>query len=68
MHPSVKFSVSEKAQESEHLTPLKILKCAITQWLSQSAATQRGILWLSPLTDALDTIYFEKHDAEVKAV
>ena len=67
-HPSVKFSVFEKVQESEELTPLKILKCAITQWLSHGTATQRVILWLSPLIDAFDTIYFAKHDAEVKAV
>ena len=36
---SVKFSVFEKAQESEGLTLLKILKCATTRWVSHGAAT-----------------------------
>ena len=67
-YSSLKFSVFEKAQKSEGLTPLKILKCATTRWLSHVAATQRIISRFSPLVDALDTIYFEKHDAEVKGV
>ena len=67
-YSSVKFSVFEKAQESEGLTPLKILKCATRRWLSHGVATQRIISTFSPLVDALDTIYFEKHDAEVKGV
>ena len=67
-YSSVKFFVFEKAQESEGLTPLKILQCATTRWLSHGAATPRIISRLSPLVDAPDTIYFEKHDAEVKGV
>ena len=37
----VKFSVFEKAQKLEGLTPLKILNCATTWWLSYGAATKR---------------------------
>ena len=64
----MKFSVIEKAQELEGLTPLKVLKCATTRWLSYGAATQRIISRFSPLIEALNTIYFEKHDANVKGV
>ena len=67
-YSSVKFSVFEKAQELEGLTPLKTLKCPSTRWLSHGAATQRIISGFSLLVDALDTIYFKKHDAEVKGV
>ena len=42
-YSSVKFSVFEKAQELEGLTPLKTLKCPSTRWLSHGAATQRII-------------------------
>ena len=64
----VKFLVFEKAQELEGLTPLKILNCATTRWRSYGAATQRIISRFSRLIDALDTIYFEKHNANVKGV
>ena len=42
-YSSFKFSVFEKAQESEGLTPLKLLNCATARWLSHGAATQRII-------------------------
>ena len=48
-HSSVKFSVFEKAEESEGLAPLKILKCARTRRLSHGAATQRIISCFNPL-------------------
>ena len=66
-YSSFEFSVFEKVQESEGLTPFKILKCATTRWLSHGTATKGIISCFSPLVDALDT-YFEKHDAEVKGV
>ena len=62
------FLVFEKAQESEGLWLLKILKCATTQWHSPVSASERVILQFSLLIDALDTIYFEKHDADMKGV
>ena len=64
----VKFLVFEKTQELEGLTPLKILNCATTRWLSYGAATQRIISRFSRLIDVLDTTYFEKHNANVKGV
>ena len=65
-YSAFEFSVFKKVQESEGLTPFKILKCATTRRLSHGTATL-GIIPFSPLVDALDT-YFEKHDAEVKGV
>ena len=65
-YSAFEFSVFKKVQESEGLTPFKILKCATTRRLSHGTATL-GIICFSPLVDALDT-YFEKHDAEVKGV
>ena len=66
-YSAFEFSVFEKVQESEGLTPFKILKCATTRRLSHGTATLGIISCFSPLVDALDT-YFEKHDAEVKGV
>ena len=60
--------VFKKAQELEGLILLKILECATTQWHSPGAAAEGVILWFSPLIDALDTIYLEKHDTDMKGV
>ena len=46
---------------------MKIIKAAMTRWLTHGESCLRIMLIFEPLFDAMDVIYFEK-DAEAKGV
>ena len=48
--------------------PMKIIKACTTRWLTHGESTSHIISRFEPILDALDTIVYEKGDAEAKAV
>ena len=64
----IKQSVFENAQVEYDLKPPKIIKAAVTRWLTHGEACGRVISWFHPLIDALDAVYLDKGDAEAKGV
>ena len=67
-YSSIKQAIFEQAQESLNLKPLKVLKACTTRWLTHGESCIRIISRFHPLIDALDVIFFERGDAEVKGV
>ena len=53
---SVKAAVFNQAQEAEGLDVVKLLKAALTRWLSYGQARQRLISRFEPLVNCLDSI------------
>ena len=47
---------------------MKIIKAAVTRWLTHGESCTRIISRLKPLIDPLDIIYFEKKDPEAEGV
>ena len=65
---SIKQAIFDNAQIEHDLKPMKIIKAAMTLWLTHGESGARIILRFEPLIDALDVIYFEKNDAEAKRI
>ena len=65
---TIKQSVFENAQVEYDLKPTKIIKAAVTRWLTHGEACARVISRFHPLIDALDAVYLDKGDAEAKGV
>lgn len=65
---SIKQSVFEKAQEAENLPPLKILKACTKHWLTDSETSVRVINRFKPLVAALDALFKDKRDQNVKGI
>ena len=65
---TIKQSVFGNAQVEYDLKPPKIIKAAVTRWLTHGEACGRVISWFHPLIDALDAVYLDKGDAEAKGV
>ena len=65
---SVKSSIFNEIQESYDLPSLKLIKAAVTRWISHGRAAQRVLDRYRALVEALDTIYERKKDPAVHGV
>ena len=65
---SIKQTIFENAQVEHDLKPMKIIKAAVTGWLTHGESCTRIISRFEPLIDAWDVIYLEKKVAEAKGV
>ena len=63
---SIKQAIFENAQAEHDLKPMKIIKAAMTRWLTHGESCTKIISRFEPLIDALDVIYFEKKKVEAK--
>ena len=67
-YSTIKQAIFEEAQVTHDLKPVKILKACVTRWLTHGESCIRIISRFEPLVDALDTIFFQRGDAEAKGV
>ena len=67
-YSSIKQSIFDEAQATHDMKPVKILNACVTRWLTHGESCARIISRFEPLIDALDTIFFERGDAEAKGV
>jgi len=67
-YSSVKAAVFGARQAAEGLAIVKLLKAAVTRWLSHGDASNRVISRFVPLIDSLDAIINKKFDAELRGI
>ena len=65
---TVKSSIFDEVQKSYDLTSLKLIKAAVTRWLSHGKAAQRVLDRYQPLVEALNTIYERKKEPAVQGI
>ena len=65
---SVKQAMFEEVQSAYGLTSLKLIKAAVTRWLSHGKAAQRVLDRYEALVAALDAIYLRKNEPAVRGV
>ena len=65
---TVKTSIFEEVQKSYDLKSLKLIKAAVTRWLSHGKAAQRVLDRYPQLLDALSEIYDHKKEPAVQGV
>ena len=62
---SVKQSIFEEIQQAYELPSLKLIKAAVTRWLSHGQAGKRVLNRYETLVASLDQIYVRKHEPAV---
>ena len=62
---SVKQSIFEEIQQAYKLPSLKLIKAAVTRWLSHGQAGKRVLNRYETLVASLDQIYVRKHEPAV---
>ena len=62
---SVKQSIFEEIQQAYELPSLKLVKAAVTRWLSHGQAVKRVLDRYETLVASLDQIYVRKHEPAV---
>ena len=65
---TVKTAIFEEVQKSYDLKSLKLIKAAVTRWLSHGKAVQRVLVRYPQLLDALSEIYDRKKEPAVQGV
>ena len=65
-HSSIKQSIFEEVQNAYKLCALKLVKAAVTRWLSHGKAVQRVLDRYEALVASLDAIYLRKQEAAVR--
>ena len=65
---TVKSSIFEEVQQSYEQTSLKLIKAAVTRWLSHGKAAQRVLDRYSQLLEALNIIYQRKKEPAVQGL
>ena len=65
---SVKQSIFNEVQNAYGLQSLKLIKAAVTRWLSHGKAAERVLDRFESLVAALDEIYLRKHEPAVRGV
>ena len=64
-HSSVQASIFEEVQKA-YLPSLKLVKAAVTRWLSHGKAAQRVLDRFEPLVAALDEMYLRKKEPAIR--
>ena len=67
-YSTTKQAIFEESQEIFELSPTKILNACTTRWLTHGESCVRVTSRYEPLINTLDTIFFEKGDAEAKGI
>ena len=67
-YSSVKQAIFDQAHNMAEVQPIKIIKACTTRSLTHGEATSCIISRLEPILGAVDTIVYEKGDAETKGV
>ena len=67
-HSTVKTSIFEEVQQSYGLKSLKLVKAAVTRWLSHGKAAQRVLDRYPQLIDTLSQIYERKKEPAVQGI
>ena len=67
-HSSIKQSIFEKVQNAYELRALKLVKAAVTRWLSHGKAVQRVLDRYEALVASLDAIYLRKQEPAVRGL
>ena len=62
---SVKQSIFEEIQQAYEIPSLKLIKAAVTRWLSHGQAGKRVLNRYETLVASLDQIYVRKHEPAV---
>ena len=65
---SVKKSIFEEIQQAYELPSLKLIKAAVTRWVSHGQAGKRVLNRYETLVDSLDQIYVRKHKPTVRGL
>ena len=65
---SVKQAIFDEVQKAYELTSLKLIKAAVTRWLSHGKAAQRVLDRFETLVAALDEIYLRKSEPAVRGL
>ena len=65
---TVKSSIFQEVQNSYNLTSLKLIKAAVTRWLSHGKASQRVLDRYPQLVEALSKIYERKKEPAVQGL
>lgn len=65
---TVRMSTFSDMQELYGMQSLKLIKAAVTRWLSHGKASQRVIDRFMPLVSALDEIYRKRREPAIKGV
>eukprot|EP00111_Clytia_hemisphaerica_P019691 TCONS_00058113-protein len=65
---TVKQSIFDEVQKAYNLTSLKLIKAAVTRWLSHGQAGQRVLDLYEALIAALDEIFLRKHEPAVRGL
>ena len=65
---NVKQSMFEEVQQAYNLSSLKLIKAAVTRWLSHGQAGQRVLDRYEALVAALDAIYLRKREPAVRGL
>ena len=65
---SVKQAISEEVQSAYELISLKLIKAAVTRWLSHEKAVQRVLDRYEALVAALDAIYIRKKEPGILGI
>ena len=64
----MKQSIFEEVQQTYNLSSLKLIKAAVTRWLSHGQAGQRDLYRYKALVAALDAIYLCKREPAVRGL
>jgi len=67
-HSGVKQAIFEELQNAYDLPTLKLIKAAVTRWLSHGKACARVLLRFESLVAALDAIYLRKKEPAVRGL
>ena len=65
---SMKQAIFDEVQKAYELTSLKLIKAAVTRWLSHGKAAQRVLDRFETLVAALDEIYLRKSEPAVRGL
>ena len=64
----MKQSIFNKVQRAYGLDSLKLIKAAVTRWLSHGAAAKRVLDRFEPLVASLDAMYLRKYEPAVSGL
>lgn len=64
----MKQAIFDEVQKAYELTSLKLIKAAVTRWLSHGKAAQRVLDRFETLVAALDEIYLRKSEPAVRGL
>ena len=65
---NVRHSIFQEVQQNHGLLPLKLIKAAVTRWLSHGKASERVLVRFEPLVCSLEACYLRKREPAILGV